>query len=385
MAVAAKRDYYEVLGVGRGASAEEIKKAYRALALKHHPDRNPETHKEAEEKFKELSEAYEVLSDPKKRAAYDQYGHAGVAGAFREGNFTWGDFTHAEDVADLFGGLDELLGQFGLGGAFGGGRRRTSEGEAGADLGYRVEIGLKEVLTGTERTIKIPRQETCATCHGDGAKPGTKRQTCQQCGGRGQVQVRQSFFVMAATCPRCHGEGSAVASPCPTCRGRGRVEVERTLQVKVPPGVDTGVRLRLGGEGEAGVRGGPRGDLYVVVQVRAHELFQREGSDLVCEVPTTVPIAALGGEVEVPTLEGRATLKIPAGTQQGKVFRLRGKGLPHLRGGGRGDLLVHLAIEIPTHLTPAQRKLFEELARSQQPHNTPHLSSFLDRVKSWLG
>lgn len=385
MAVTEKRDYYEVLGVNRNASAEEIKKAYRTLALKHHPDRNPNSRKEAEEKFKELSEAYEVLSDSQKRAAYDQYGHAGVAGAFREGSFTWSDFTHAEDIADLFGGLDEILGSFGFGGAFGGRRARRAGPEPGADIGFRVEIDLKEVLTGVERVVTIPRKEACTACRGDGVRPGTRRQECPDCGGAGQVQVRQGFFVLASTCHRCRGEGSIVTAPCPACRGQGRLEVERRIRVKIPPGVDDGVRLRLSGEGEAGVRGGQRGDLYVMVQIRPHEFFERQEGDLLCEVPVMFPTAALGGEIDVPTLEGRATLKVPAGTQSGKVLRLRGKGLPHLHGPGRGDQLVRVTVETPTHLTTAQRRLLEEFARESQPSSMPHVQSFMERMRRWLG
>lgn len=385
MAVTEKRDYYEVLGVNRTATADEIKKAYRMLALKHHPDRNPENREAAREKFKELSEAYEVLSDPQKRATYDQYGHAGVAGAFREGNFTWQDFTHFQDVSDLFGGLEDILGGLGLGGAFRTGRAERGGAQDGADLGYEVQVTLQEVLKGTERPLTIPRHETCATCRGEGAKPGTKRQSCPQCHGRGQVQVRQGFFMLATTCPRCRGEGSTVASPCPDCRGQGRVETQRTIRVTIPPGVDDGVRLRVTGEGEAGVRGGARGDLYVLVRVRPHEWFQRRDGDLYCEVPITVTTAALGGDVEVPTLEGRVSLKVPAGTQSGRVLRLRGKGVPHLRGGGRGDLLIRVVVEVPTHLTPGQRRALEEFTRGSPPQSSPQVAAYLDRLRRWAG
>src|SRR3989338_2967512 len=385
MPVTEKRDYYEVLGVGKTASADEVKKAYRTLALKHHPDRNPESRKEAEEKFKELSEAYEVLSDAQKRALYDQRGHAGVSGAFHDGGFQWSDFSHAQDLSDIFGGgLDDLLAQFGLSGAFGGGRARGGEPGAGADLAYQIEVELRDVLAGTERTVEVRRPEVCQICHGEGAKPGTRRSACSQCGGRGQVRVQQGFFVMAAACPRCRGEGAVIAHPCSACRGEGREAAEQTIHVKIPPGVDDGVRLRLGGEGEAGVRGAPRGDLYVMGRVRPDEFFQRHGQDLACEGPNTIPPAALGGEVELPTLEGKAHLKIPAGTQSGKVFRLRGKGFPPLRGSGRGDQLVQVMVETPTHLTPAQRTLLEEFAQASHQDNTPQLHSFLERMRRWL-
>ncbi|MBI4226772.1 MAG: molecular chaperone DnaJ [Candidatus Omnitrophica bacterium] len=382
MPVTEKRDYYEVLGVGKTASADEIKKAYRTLALKHHPDRNPDHRKEAEEKFKELSEAYEVLSDAQKRSAYDQYGHAGVAGAFHEGGFQWSDFTHYQDVSDLFGGLEEILSQFGFGGGRGRGRREDTG--AGADLGYRLDVELRDVLTGGERALTVHRPEVCATCRGEGAKPGTKRQTCPQCGGRGQVRVTQGFFMMATTCPRCRGEGVHVAHPCPACRGTGRTEAAQTIHVKIPPGIEDGVQLRLSGEGAAGVRGGRRGDLYVAISVRPHEFFQRHGHDVACDIPVTMMTAALGGEVEAPTLDGKARLKIPAGTQSGTILRLRGKGLPPLRGGGRGDQLARIIVEVPTHLTAPQRRVLEELAQISQDDHTPQVRAFLERMRRWF-
>lgn len=387
MPVADKRDYYEVLGIGKTASAEEVKKAYRTLALKHHPDRNPDHRKEAEEKFKELSEAYEVLSDAQKRTAYDQYGHAGVSGAFHEGGFQWSDFTHYQDVSDLFGGLDDILSQFGFGAsarASGGGRAARQEEGTGADLGYRLEVDLKDVLTGAERTLKIRRPEACPTCHGEGAKPGTKRQHCSQCGGRGQVRVNQGFFVMSATCPKCRGEGVVIATPCSSCRGSGRVDKEQTIHVKIPAGVEDGVQLRLAGEGEAGVRGGRRGNLFVAVTVRPHEVFQRHGQDLACAVPIPMTTAALGGDAEVPTLEGKAHLKVPAGTQSGQIFRMRGKGLPALRGVGRGDQLVQLIVELPAHLNGAQRRALEEFTQQSRDDNWPQVRAFKERMRRWF-
>ncbi|MBI4313488.1 MAG: molecular chaperone DnaJ [Candidatus Omnitrophica bacterium] len=378
-----KRDYYEVLGVPRSATADEIKKAYRTLALKHHPDRNPDNRKEAEEKFKELSEAYEVLEDPQKRAAYDQHGHEGVSGAFREGSFTWNDFTHYQDISDLFGGLEDIFG-VNLGGAFGGGRSRAQAAHAGSDLEYRVRITLKEVLTGTERPLEFLRMETCDVCRGEGAKPGSKRQTCPQCQGQGQVRISQGFFTMASTCPKCRGEGSMVTQPCPNCRGGGRVQQKKTVHLKIPPGIEDGMRLRLQGEGEGGVRGGSRGDLFVSVSVQPHEYFQRHGADLFGDAPVTFQKVALGGEIEVPTLEGRVMIKIPPGTQTGKVFRLRGKGLPALRSGGLGDQMVRVVVETPAHLTPAGRRILEQFDRESRPQDTPQVHSFLERIKRWI-
>ncbi len=362
----AKRDYYEVLGLQRGASADEIKQAFRRLAMKHHPDRHAAANKkEAEEKFKEISEAYEVLSDPKKRAAYDQYGHSGVEGAFRHGNFSWEDFTHYQDVSDIFGGsgLEDLFASFGLGDIFraqGGRSSRGGSGQAGADLETAGEIELADVATGTELPLNFRRRETCSVCQGSGAKPGTKRETCPDCQGRGQVRVSQGFFVMATTCGRCGGRGSTIKEKCAACRGEGRLAAQRNLTVKIPAGIDDGMRLKLHGEGEAGTGGGPRGDLYVQVHVKPNPFFQRREADLLCEVPVEMVQASLGAELTVPTLNGTVTMKIPAGTQPGEVFRLRGKGLPALRGGHRGDQLVRVSVKIPTRLSPDQRRLLEQ-------------------------
>lgn len=366
----AKRDYYEVLGVVRGASTEEIKKAFRRLALKHHPDRNPNSKEEARERFKELSEAYEVLSDAQKRAAYDQYGHSGMEGAFRHGNFSWEDFTHSQDVSDLFGGggLEDILASFGLGEMFGrsgrGGRRRAGGARSGADLEYLLQMDLADVLSETEHSIVFRRRESCETCGGKGSKSGSGESVCPDCQGHGQVGIRRGFFTMATTCRRCGGAGSVIRDPCPRCGGQGRQPAERKLSVKIPAGVETGMRLKLAGEGEAGERSGPRGDLYVLIEVQPHSFFHREGRDLLCEIPIRMTQAALGSEVKLPTLSEEAiTLKVPGGTQPGQMLRLAGKGLPGLRGAGRGDLLVRVRVEIPARLTAAQRKQLEEMDR----------------------
>ena len=385
----AKRDYYEVLGIERGATADQIKQAFRRLAMKHHPDRNPSNKKEAEERFKEISEAYEVLSDSQKRAAYDQYGHSGVEGAFRHGNFSWEDFTHFEDVSDLFGGLEDLLSTFGLGDLFGGrvrGRRGAHRaGVAGADLEVPLEVDLNDVLTGKEQRLTIRRREVCEECRGEGSRGGTQRLTCPDCQGQGQVRYSQGFFTMATTCGRCRGEGKIVKEACPSCRGEGRRAAERNLTVKVPPGVETGMRLRVTGEGEAGVRGGGRGDLYVLIQVKPHTFFHREGNHLFCEVPVDMIQATLGTELKVPTLNGTVTMKVPPGTQPGELFRLRGKGLPSLSGGERGDQLVRLTVEIPKRVTPAQRRLLEEFAQgSDQEGVFPTIQKFWEQVRGWM-
>ncbi len=334
----AKKDYYEVLGVNRDASDEEIKKAYRKLAMKWHPDRNPDNPK-AEEHFKEAKQAYEILSDSGKRAAYDQYGHAGVdasAGAGAGAGF--GNFSDA--FGDIFGDI------------FGGGRTRSNV-YRGADLRYNLEISLEEAARGTETRIRIPALEECKTCGGSGAKPGTSPTTCTTCGGHGQVRMQQGFFSIQQTCPKCHGSGKVVSSPCATCHGAGRVKQHKTLSVKIPAGVDEGDRIRLSGEGEAGVNGGPSGDLYVVIHIKPHSVFQRDHNDLHCEMPISFTAAALGGEIEIPTLDGYAKIKIPAETQSGKVFRLRGKGIRGVRSSTQGDLLCHVVVETPVNLTRA--------------------------------
>ncbi|MBX9961902.1 MAG: molecular chaperone DnaJ [Burkholderiales bacterium] len=375
----AKRDYYETLGVNRDAPEDEIKKAYRKLAMKYHPDRNPDS-KDAEEKFKEAKEAYEVLSDQQKRAAYDAYGHAGVdpsaaagAGAGAQG---FGSFSDA--FGDIFGEI--------FGGA-GGGGRRGSNVYRGADLRYNLEVSLEEAARGTETRIRIPTMDECETCHGSGAKPGTQPKTCPTCNGQGQVRMQQGFFSIQQTCPKCHGSGKVVETPCPTCSGVGRIKRQKTLSVKIPAGVDEGDRIRLAGEGEAGVNGGPSGDLYVVIHLREHAVFQRDHNDLHCEMPISFTTAALGGEIEIPTLDGAAKIKIPAETQSGKVFRLRGKGIKGVRSNTHGDLMCHVVVETPVSLTARQKELLEELEainiRDGSRHN-PRAKSWLNKVKEFF-
>jgi molecular chaperone DnaJ len=366
----AKRDYYEVLGVNRDASEEEIKKAYRKLAMKWHPDRNPDNPK-AEEHFKEVKEAYEILSDPQKRAAYDQFGHAGVdptaaaagASGFRAGGF--------DSFADAFGDIFSDI--------FGGGRARSTV-YRGADLRYNLEISLEEAARGTEARIRIPAMEECDTCHGSGARPGTSPSTCPTCHGHGQVRLQQGFFSIQQTCPRCHGAGKIVTSPCPACSGAGRVKRHKTLSVKIPSGVDEGDRIRLSGEGEAGVNGGPPGDLYVVIHLKPHPVFRRDHNDLHCEMPVSITTAALGGEIEIPTLDGYARIKIPPGTQTGQMFRLRGKGIRGVRSSSPGDLICHVVVETPVNLTPRQKELLLELEAINQKSGGRHNP----RAKSWM-
>lgn len=359
-----QRDYYEILGVARGASADEIKQAYRKLAMKHHPDRvPPEEKKQAEEKFKELSEAYAVLSDAQKRQVYDQYGHAGFDQRYStEDIFRGADFSSIFEDLGIGGGIfEEVLGSlFGMPGGGPRGRRRATRGR---DLGLAIEVTLEEAATGVEKTITVPRREACSTCRGEGAEPGKGRTTCSRCHGRGQVAFSQGFFTFAQTCPQCHGQGSVIAHPCRACHGQGAVDVRRTLQVKVPKGIRDGAQLRLAGEGEGGVGG--RGDLYLEVHVKSHEVFERVEDDVICEASITFPQAALGDEVTVRTLhDGSVTMKVPPGTQGGQVFRLKGKGLPHLNGGGSGDQHVRVVVTVPTSLTPKQRELLREFEAS---------------------
>jgi molecular chaperone DnaJ len=367
----AKKDYYEVLGVNRDASEEDIKKSYRKLAMKYHPDRNPDNPK-AEEQFKEAKQAYEILSDASKRAAYDQYGHAGVDPSVGAGAAGMGGFADA--FGDIFGDI------------FGGGRGRSNV-YRGADLRYNLEIALEEAARGTETKIRIPTLEECATCHGTGAKPGTQPVKCSTCDGHGQVRMQQGFFSIQQTCPKCHGSGKVVQSPCAACRGAGRLKQHKTLSVKIPSGVDEGDRIRLSGEGEAGVNGGPSGDLYVVIHLKAHAVFQRDHNDLHCEMPVSFTTAALGGDIEIPTLDGYAKVKIPAETQSGKVFRLRGKGIKGVRSSSHGDLLCHVVVETPVNLTARQRELLAELeainSKDQGKHN-PRAKSWMDKVKEFF-
>ena len=368
----AKRDYYDVLGINRDASDEEIKKAYRKLAMKFHPDRNPDNPK-AEDQFKEAKQAYEILSDAGKRTAYDQYGHAGVDSSAAAGaGAGFGNFADA--FGDIFGDI------------FGGGRQR-SQVYRGADLRYNLEIALEEAARGTETKIRIPAMEECETCHGSGAKPGTQPTTCTTCGGHGQVRMQQGFFSIQQTCPKCHGSGKIVQSPCATCHGAGRIKRHKTLSVKIPSGVDEGDRIRLSGEGEAGVNGGPSGDLYVVIHLKPHAVFQRDHNDLHCEMPISYSAAALGGEIEIPTLDGYAKIKVPAETQTGKVFRLRGKGIKGVRSSTTGDLLCHVVIETPINLTPRQRELlaeFEAISVKDTGRHNPRAKSWMDKVKEFF-
>jgi molecular chaperone DnaJ len=349
-----KRDYYEILSVERDATEQQIKSAYRKLALKHHPDRNP-GNREAEELFKEAAEAYSVLADRDKRALYDRFGHAGVNGG--AGGV---DPTIFADFSDIFSNLGDA---FGLGDLFGG-RRRRGGPQRGADLRYDLEISFEESANGAETTIQIPREETCETCKGSGAAPGTSPETCAQCKGSGQLRYQQGFLTVARPCANCRGTGKTIATPCQTCRGVGRVGRDRKLTVKIPPGIATGQRLRLMQEGEHGSAGGPPGDLYVVVHVHDHPFFQRDGDDLYCELPIPFPTLALGGSVKVPTLNGREDLAVPAGTQTGERFRLRGKGMPNVSGRGRGDLYVVAGVAIPKKLSKEQKHLLEELSKT---------------------
>lgn len=352
-----KRDYYEVLGLDRQATDQQIKSAYRKLALKHHPDRNPGD-KRAEEAFKEAAEAYSVLADPQKRSMYDRFGHAGVGGPAGGAGF---DPTIFADFSDIFAGLGDM---FGFGDIFGGGRRRRGGPQRGADLRYDLEISFEESADGVENTIVIPREETCETCEGSGAAPGSHPEVCAQCRGTGQLRYQQGFLTVARPCPSCRGTGRTISKPCSECRGAGRVSRERTLTVKIPPGIATGQQLRLSGEGEHGTAGGPPGDLYVVIHVQEHPFFHREGDDLYCEMPIHFPTLALGGTLKVPTLKDRAELNIPAGTQPGTRFRIRGKGMPNVNGRGHGDLHVIARASVPKKLTKDQKRLLEELART---------------------
>lgn len=368
-----KRDYYEILGVEKNATAAELKKAYRRVAMKHHPDRNPDN-KESEDKFKEASEAYEVLSNEQKRAAYDQYGHQGVEGMGGMGAGAQGFGSFSDIFGDVFGDI------------FGGGGRGRGGPARGSDLRYTLDLNLEEAVKGTEVKIKVPTLVSCKPCNGSGAKPGTSASTCTTCGGHGQVRMQQGFFSVQQTCPNCRGKGKTIGSPCPDCRGQGRVEETKTLSVKVPAGVDTGDRIRLAGEGEAGTDGGPAGDLYVQVHVKDHEFFQRDGRNLYCEVPISIFDACLGGELEVPTLDGRVKLKVPAETQTGKMFRLRGKGVVSVRGGAAGDLMCKVVLETPVNLSKDQKELLEKLKASMKGQkNSPKQDSWFEGMKNFFG
>jgi molecular chaperone DnaJ len=352
-----KRDYYEVLGVAKTANDAEIKSAYRKLAMKHHPDRNPGD-KAAEEKFKEAAEAYAVLCDAEKRSLYDRFGHKGVSSAAGAGaGFDPSVFNEFGDFADILGNM------FGFGDLFGGGRRRAGP-QRGADLRYDLEISFEEAARGTETAIQIPRQETCETCHGSGAAPGSEPTVCAMCRGQGQIRRQQGFFTVATTCPQCRGAGRVVSKPCLTCHGAGRVSRERKITVKIPAGIATGQQLRLQNEGEGGTAGGPSGHLYVVIHVQEHEFFRRDGVNLFCEVPVNFTTLALGGEIQVPTLDGAESVKVPEGTQTGTTLRIKGKGMPDVNGRGRGDLFATVQVQTPKKLSKDQRHLLEQLAKA---------------------
>ncbi|SLN32958.1 molecular chaperone DnaJ [Roseisalinus antarcticus] len=380
----AKRDYYDVLGVSKGASADELKKAYRGKAKELHPDRNADN-PNAEAQFKEVNEAYEALKDPNKKAAYDRYGHAafengggGRPGGGFGGGAGQGDFASA--FSDVF---DDLFGDFMGGRQGGGGRRRASRGN---DLRYNLRITLEEAYAGLQTTITVPTAVACGTCNGTGAEGGAEPVTCPTCSGMGKVRAQQGFFTVERTCPTCNGAGQTIKNPCNTCHGAGRVEKERALSVNVPAGVETGTRIRLAGEGEAGLRGGPAGDLYIFIEVRDHELFQRDAQHLFCRVPVSISKAALGGDIEVPTIDGgRSRVKIPEGSQTGRQMRLRGKGMPTLRGGASGDMFIELAVETPVNLTARQKEILREFDK-QSEGNNPQSSTFFSAVKSfWDG
>jgi len=371
----AKEDYYELLGVDKNASDAEIKKSYRRQAMKFHPDRNKESPATAEQKFKEIKEAYEVLSDPQKRSAYDQFGHAGVDPSMGSGPGGFGTESFSEVFGDVFGDI------------FGGGSRRRSSVQRGADLRYNLELTLEQAVAGTEAKIQVPVLVKCDQCQGSGAKQGTSPVTCSTCQGQGQVRMQQGFFSVQQTCPTCRGAGQQIKDPCRKCHGQGRIQDTKTLSVKVPAGVDNGDRIRLSGEGEAGEHGGPAGDLYVQVHVKEHAIFTRDGANLYCEVPISFPTACLGGELEVPTLHGKVKLKIPAETQTGKLFRLRGKGVKPVRGGAQGDLLCRVQIETPVHLTKQQRDWVRQLGKSLSgggKHHSPQEHSWTDGMKSFF-
>jgi molecular chaperone DnaJ len=378
MARGNQRDFYEVLGVSRTASVDEIKSAYRKAALQWHPDRNPTNKEEAETKFRECTEAYSVLSDQQKRQIYDTYGHAGLSGAGGGVDFS---STVFQDFHDIFGDI------FGFEDIFSGGRRGRGRTRRGADLRYDMTLTFEEAAAGVTTKIKLPRQEFCEACNGTGAKKGTGVVACQSCGGRGQLAYQQGFFTITRTCPACQGAGQIVRERCPECRGQGRIEREKTIELRIPPGVDTGTRLRVAGEGEHGPNAGSPGDLYVVLEVKEHPFFERRGADLYCTIPVSIVQAALGTELQVPGLYADEKLKIPEGTQSDAVFRVKGKGLPDPRGGGKGDLYYHVRVVTPTKLTKEQRKLLEQLGAVLKVENKPadRNSSIFDKVKDIFG
>lgn len=378
-----KRDYYEILGVNKNASDDELKKAYRRLAMKYHPDRNPDD-KSAEAQFKEVKEAYETLTDGNKRAAYDQYGHAGVDPSMGHGGFGGG--AGGFDFGNIF---EEIFRGGGGGGGFGGGGGRGGRSQVyrGADLRYDLDISLEEAAKGSQTRIRIPTETNCGTCKGSGAKAGTHASTCGTCKGSGQVRMQQGFFSVQQSCPHCHGSGKVIEDPCTDCHGRGRKRENKTLEIKIPAGVNEGDRIRLSGEGEAGVNGGPSGDLYVQISLRQHELFTRDGDDLHCEIPITMATAALGGDIDVPTLDGTASLRIPDETQTGKIFRLRGKGITGMRSGVAGNLYVHVVVETPVNLSSDQKELlrqFQESLGERPDHHSPKEGGWQQKLKNFF-
>jgi len=378
-----RRDYYEVLSVGRGASADEIKSAYRKAAMQWHPDRNPDNKSHAEEKFREATEAYSVLSDPQKRQIYDTYGHSGLSSA-GGGGYQSVDFSVFDGLQDILGDFFQVEDVFGFGGARRGRGRRA---QRGADLRYDVALSFDEAAAGRKLKVRIPRTEPCEACQGSGARAGTSPVACQSCGGRGQKTFQQGFFAVTRTCPQCQGAGRVIREACAQCRGAGRVERQRSLEVEIPAGVDSGMRVRLPGEGEPGGNGGPPGDLYVVIEVSEHPFFERKGSDLFCTIPITIAQAALGTDIHVPGLHGEEKLKIPEGTQSGHVFRLKGKGLPSPHGHGKGDLHVRVHVHTPSKLSREQRRLLEELGATLTSDNSPaeRNSSLFEKVKDMFG
>jgi molecular chaperone DnaJ len=378
MARSTQKDFYEILAVKREASVEEIKASYRQSALKWHPDRNPVNKEEAEIKFRECTEAYSVLSDPQKRQVYDTYGHAGLSGSNMGTDFNSSVFQDFHDIFGDFFGFEDL---------FSGGRRGRGRTQRGADLRYDMTLTFEEASAGVTTKVKLPKQELCAACNGTGAKKGTGATTCQTCGGRGQMAYQQGFFTITRTCPACQGAGQIIRERCAECHGHGRLEREKIIELRIPPGVDTGTRLRVSGEGEPGPNGGPAGDLYVVLEVKEHPFFERRGADLYCTIPLSMAQAALGTELQVPGLSGEEKLKIPEGTQSDAVFRIKGKGLPDPRGGGKGDLYYHVRVLTPTKLTREQRKLMEQLGASLKVENKPaeRNSSIFEKVKDIFG
>lgn len=389
--MASKRDYYEILGVEKGASAEDLKKSYRKLALKYHPDRNPDD-KVAEEKFKELGEAYDVLGDADKRAAYDRYGHAAFsAGAGAAAGRGGGGFHDPFDIfREVFGGAGggggggggSIFEEF-FGGGGGGGRDRSGKAR-GSDLRYDLEISLEEAATGVEKQVELERAVGCDTCHSTGAGKGGDAKTCTTCRGAGQVIASRGFFQVQQACPDCGGTGQIISNPCPDCRGQGRVEKSTRIKLRIPAGIGEGSRLRSSGNGDAGFRGGPAGDLYVVIHIKKHEVFERDGNDLFCEIPVSYSKVTLGGELMVPTMDGKATLKLPAGTQSGTVFRLRGKGMPILNRGAKGDLMVTVQVEVPTNLNSDQKEKLKAFADSCGDQNSPMTESFFEKAKRFF-